>query len=236
MNNKRISEHGLQLTRAGFVNCYLVEESDGFTLIDTGLAGWGEWILAVATENAIPIRRIALTHAHVDHIGSVDELTAVLLEPEVAASARSLPMLQQPANLALAPGEPQGKIRGGTPGMKSSVTHVLSHGELYGSLRVIDTPGHIPGHISFLDERDGTLYAGDAFLGLGGLTVNGYGTGLLSIFNNFTWNKEWALESARRLKDYQIRRFAAGHGAVRDGGPKTLRLAVEKAESLAAKR
>ena len=38
-----------------------------------------------------------------------------------------------------------------------------------GSLRVIDTPGHIPGHMSFLDERDGTLYAGDALTAIHGL-------------------------------------------------------------------
>ena len=31
----------LQLTRFGLVNCYLVREDDGFTLVDAGLPGRG---------------------------------------------------------------------------------------------------------------------------------------------------------------------------------------------------
>ena len=34
-----------QLTRLGFVNCYLVREEDGFTLIDTGMSGQAQLIL-----------------------------------------------------------------------------------------------------------------------------------------------------------------------------------------------
>ncbi len=42
-----------QLTRFGFVNCYLVREDDGFTLIDTGLSGSTQTILAAAkTQNS----------------------------------------------------------------------------------------------------------------------------------------------------------------------------------------
>ena len=44
----------------------------------------------------------------------------------------------------------------------------VAEGELYGSLRCLATPGHTPGHFSFLDERDGTLLAGDALVTMGG--------------------------------------------------------------------
>ena len=104
-----------------------------------------------------------------DHVGSVDDLSAKLgpSNVELAASARSLPLLQQPPNKSLEPGEPTGKIKGGLPGIKARPTHLVTEGELYGSLRAIATPGHIPGHLSFLDERDGTLFAGDALICVG---------------------------------------------------------------------
>jgi glyoxylase-like metal-dependent hydrolase (beta-lactamase superfamily II) len=228
MKTTPIQEFGLQLTRFGFVNCYLVREPGGpgepesFTLIDTLVSGSAEWICSVATEKMIPIRRILLTHAHGDHVGSVDAITAQVLDVEVAANRRALPLLQQPPDLSLEPGEAPGKIKGATPGIKSPVTHIVNAGERYGSLLAIDTPGHIPGHQSFLDERDGTLYAGDAILTLAGLVVAGYASGWKSIFNNFTWNKEVALASAHHLLDFPIERIASGHGPVREGGKKLL--------------
>ena len=48
------------------VNEYLVAEDDGLSLIDTGLAGTDRLILARARDLGMPIRRIALTHAHRD--------------------------------------------------------------------------------------------------------------------------------------------------------------------------
>ena len=65
-----------QINRFRFVNAYLVEEEDGLTLVDTMLPRSDERILAAAAALGKPIRRIALTHAHQDHIGSLDALAA----------------------------------------------------------------------------------------------------------------------------------------------------------------
>ena len=76
----------VQLTRFPLlfpVNCYLVREDDGFTLIDTGIAGSEKIILASTEPFGAPIVRIVLTHAHGDHAGSLDALHAALPNAEV---------------------------------------------------------------------------------------------------------------------------------------------------------
>ncbi len=64
-----------RVSRFGLVNCYLVEEDDGLTLIDTMIPGSANGIISSAEQHGKPIERILLTHAHQDHIGSLDALT-----------------------------------------------------------------------------------------------------------------------------------------------------------------
>jgi hypothetical protein len=169
MKVRGISTYGYQLTRIGLFNMYLVRESDSFTLIDTGLAGSAPRVVEAAHRIAAePIERLLLTHAHGDHIGSLDKLSAALGRADVAIGRREARLLpKKPAqDRSLNPSEPQCKVKGSFPGAETAPTHLLEDGELYGSLRVVATPGHTPGHVSYFDERDGTLYAGDA-LGYG---------------------------------------------------------------------
>ena len=237
MKSTPVTSNAFQLTRLGLVNCYLVREQGvpgdpaTFTLIDTGLSGSADDILAAARSFGAPIRRILLTHAHVDHVGSVDALLAKLgpTQIEFTSNARTLPLLQKPPDKSLQPGESKEEIRGGLPGIDARPSRLLTEGERYGSLLCIETPGHIPGHLAFLDERDGTLYAGDALGSVGNLTVSGYPPWFFP--NVGTWSKATAVASAKKLLTFPIERFACGHGAVNPGGLPALRTAIAKTNS-----
>nr|WP_221312735.1 MBL fold metallo-hydrolase [Granulicella aggregans] len=212
------------MTRLGLVNCFLVREEDGYTLIDANLKESDQEILEAAT--GLPIRRILLTHPHVDHIGSVDALMGRVKGLELIASERSIPILQAPPDLSLRAGE-VGPIRGGTPGIASKVTQTVVEEDRVGSLLVIDTPGHIHGHQSFLDERDGTLYSGDQFGSLGNLTITGFMPWWFPM-KAFS-NREQAKDTATKLLTYPIRRVACGHGKVLEGGTELLQSAIDRA-------
>ncbi len=236
-----VSEHSHQLTRMGFVNCYLVREPggltepEGFTLIDTGLSGSADDILGIARQLNLPIRRILLTHAHVDHIGSLDALATQLPGVAVAIGRRESRLLPKPPaqDLSPQPGDAaQSKARGGFPGARTAATHLLEAGELFGSLRVLATPGHTPGHMSFLDERDGTLYAGDALVTIGGAPhVPGFGPWYFPFPRFATWDRPTSVASIRNLLPLTtISQIAPGHGRVLTGGRDLLQAALDEAE------
>lgn len=214
----RITQHGTYLTqltkfpRIFPVNCYLVREDEGLTLIDSAIPGCGPAIIEAARRLGLPIRRIVLTHAHADHIGAADELCRLLPEAELLVSARDARFLN--GDMSLDPGEPATKLRGGYQAIKSKPSRLLNDGDRLGSLLVVHTPGHTPGHIALFDTRDHTLIAGDAFQTRAGLAVSGTVRFWFPFPAMATWNRPLALESARRLLALEPARLAVGHGEV----------------------
>ena len=198
-----------RITRLGMVNAYLVREDDGLTLIDTMLGGSAAKIIAGAEVSGAPIVRILLTHAHADHIGSLDALKQRLPEAEVIISTRDARLLAK--DMSLDPDEPKDKLRGGYPGAQTKPDRTVEHGERVGSLEVIATPGHTPGHVALLDPRDRTLYCGDAYSTLGGVATSAKVNPLFPLAL-FTWHRPTELESARALRALEPARLAPGHG------------------------
>lgn len=217
MKLTQLNPNVFQLTSLLAFNVYLVRESDGFTVIDTSVGGQAKGIVKAALHLKTPIRRILLTHAHGDHIGSLDKLHALVDDVAIAIGEREAPLLHK--DLSLRPGEPQQKPKGSFPGAKSRPTHTLNEGELFGSLRCIATPGHTPGHMSFLDERDGTLFAGDALVSIGGSLNQVTSPPWWFPFPKVaTWDKPLAEQSAKKLLPLKPRILCCGHGAaITDG-------------------
>lgn len=208
-------------------NAYLVEEEDGLTLVDTLIPGSGKRILAAAEKLGKPIRRIALTHAHGDHVGSLDELVDALGEVEVVISARDARLLAK--DISLDPGEPQDKLRGGLPGARTKPTRTVGRGDHVGSLEVVACPGHTPGHIAFFDPRDRTLYCGDALVTSGGVTTAARSSFRVPVAALSTWHRPTALESAKALRALDPARLASGHGPVLEAPVAKLERAIARA-------
>jgi glyoxylase-like metal-dependent hydrolase (beta-lactamase superfamily II) len=202
----------VRISRLGFVNAYLVQEDDSLTVIDTLLPGSAKRILKAAQQLGQPITRIALTHAHGDHVGSVDALVAALPGVELLISTRDARLLDK--DKSLDPDEPQDKIRGGIPGTKSKPTSTFEPGARIGSLEVVAAPGHTPGHVAFLDTRDQTLYCGDTFTTLGGVATTAKARLPFPLASMATWSGAIELESARALRALEPARVAPGHGKV----------------------
>lgn len=213
MKVTRHGEHLYQLTRFGAVfpvNCYLVREGDGFTLIDTDLPGSAPHILAAARRLGAPIVRLLLTHAHGDHVGSLDALHAQQPHAEVLIGARDARFLA--GERTLDPDESHGRLRGSYQTCATQPTRLLMPGDRVGSLEAIASPGHTPGHLAFLDLRDRALIAGDALQTRGGVAVSGTIEPLFPWPALATWHKPTALASARALRALNPTVLATGHG------------------------
>ena len=214
MKITRLNSNLTQLTRWPLVfpiNVYLVRDGDGLTLVDTAMPGSGKAILTAAAEIGLPITRIVLTHADSDHISALDELHAALPQAEVLMTARTAQLVsgdfrqdeEEAAKGVL------GRFR---KSARTRPTRTIGHGDMLGSLQVVQSPGHAPDHIALFDVRDRTLIAGDAFQTRGGMAVSGMIRPTFPFPGIFTWHKPTALESAIALRALNPDLLVVGHG------------------------
>jgi glyoxylase-like metal-dependent hydrolase (beta-lactamase superfamily II) len=206
-----LTEHLTQLTRLHLVNAFLVREDDGFTLVDTTIGGSAGALIAAARQAGGEIRRIALTHGHTDHVGALDSLKELLGD--------SVEVLMPELDARIHAGETvvEGKLPGGWPKLDTVPDVRLAAGDRVGSLEVVASPGHTPGHVSYLDRRDRSVIAGDVFTSYGGLAVSSHFHLRFPLAAMATWDKAADLESARTLRGLDPSLLVVGHGpAVHD--------------------
>lgn len=203
------SEHIYRLSRFGLVNCFLVEHGGTSTLIDTNLLGSADSILQAVKKLNLPIQRILLTHAHFDHVGSLDALAGELPHIEVAIGARESRLLAGDFSLDR---DEHGKPLFGFMRVKTKPTAALNDGDRIGLFLAIASPGHTPGHFAFLDTRDNSLFGGDAFTTQNGLLVAGVFQHTFPFPALFCWNATLSAQSAAKLRDKRPARLCVGHG------------------------
>ena len=127
-------------------NCYLVydEESKEAMLIDPG-AFSGD-IESEIEENELSLKYIVLTHGHFDHVLGVDKYLDKYPNAEYIASEADVYLLEK--------AKPKRYLKDGD---------VINLGEL--SFKVIETPGHTKGGLSYYIPYDVSL-GGEPFTGI----------------------------------------------------------------------
>jgi hydroxyacylglutathione hydrolase len=187
------------------INAYLAED----VLIDAGTRHSAKRILRDLQRHAVTAH--ALTHAHPDHQGSSHEVCTRLeipyWAPEGDADAAEDPSLiaeRQPANFIA-----QFFVKRFVgPGHR--VARRLREGDEVAGFRVLDTPGHSAGHVSFWRETDRVLILGDVLNNIDILT------GIPGLREPKRWvtpDPERNRRSIKRLGELEPRLVLFGHGA-----------------------
>jgi len=203
-----------------YLNGFLFRDPDGqLTLLDVGLRRSAPAVLAALAEvGAAPtdVTRILLSHGHSDHAGSAAELSRCTGR-EVAAHAADAAYLR--AGKAT-PRSGHGRLVPaawlGYPPVPVGAT--LADGDLLdvaGGLRVVHTPGHTPGHLSFLHEESGLLITGDSIFNVAGLRWP---------VRSFCANFRLTQQTAARLGELDYTMAAFTHGPeIRHGARESIR-------------
>jgi len=207
------------------INMLLLENDDGYTLVDTGVASSAARVrdaLTALGSGPEDLKRIFITHHHVDHVGGLPgvlewapraEVGASEKEAEVITGGRgpdpsSNPLFRFMTSNAKLPTAPVGKL--------------LHEGDRVSGFRVISTPGHTLGHVSLLRDEDGLLFTSDAF----GALVRKIRVGGIKALCT---DPPTAKLSAQRLLAEDFALVVMGHGPVmRAGARAALRGAVER--------
>ena len=224
MKATQVTDNLIQLTRLHFVNAYLVREDDGFTLIDTTLGGAAERLIDAAHNAGGEIRRIALTHGHSDHIGSLDQL-----KQKLGAGAEVF--LGEPDARELAGEKVLQKRRGSWPkALATKPDTLLTGGETIGSLQVVANPGHTPGHVAFLDTRDRTVIAGDTYTSYVRLDIPNRAMQPFPLAAMGTEDRPLVLEAARTLRALDPALVLVGHGPAVKAPAQAMDAAIARAQ------
>lgn len=234
MSEPELVAEGVYRITPGRSNCYLLVDKK-LVLIDTCMPNDGEAIIAAIKSlghSVEDISHILITHAHLDHIGSL----AALKKPgsaQVVAGVKDTAYIQgQKKTWTMAREGFGGKIfktvlffmETFTFHYEPTQVEIPCYGgemlDCFGGIQVIATPGHSPGSLSFYSKERGLVFVGDALNGTGGFAVPmRFGCA----------NYKEALRSVQQLARLDFGICLLGHGApVKGNAAARLRELVQK--------
>lgn len=143
------------------LSAYLIDES---ILVDTGMPHQRKRMVRALRDYRL--ERIVLTHAHVDHAGTVAGISAEH-GCEVLCGTADLADLAAGISPPIALGRPLIPIQRALVRYRGLRASALEDGvEVGGGFVAVGTRGHSPGHMALWRESDGVLIAGDALFGV----------------------------------------------------------------------
>jgi len=198
-------------------NPYLIIDPDGLTVIDTGLPGNYRKILKYMTGLGYfpsDLKRIIITHADTDHIGSLYALKKASGARVYASAVESEAMSKGQPSRQIKPNNfflrlLMGVVSRFIKAAPIRADEILSEGQVLpvlGGLHVVETPGHTPGHVSLFSPSTGILFTGDSIIAREG--------GLVRSIQALTWDEAQADESARQQAALGAHIVCPGHGPV----------------------
>ena len=137
-------------------NCYIVtnEETKETVIVDP--ANLSKAMIGYIEEEELVIKAILLTHAHFDHIMGIDKVIDRYGEMPVYVEESDLELLHTPSMNESTVYTNGYSYPGGDVIHDGDVLHLIGE-----DFRVIHTPGHTQGGVSYYVEKEGVLFSGD---------------------------------------------------------------------------
>ncbi len=223
--------HHIHQLNVGMANVFFLRGAHKTVVIDSGQSGQAGRITAALTRQGVQgggVSMLFITHAHLDHTGSAQDLKARIGAPLAVHPAeeerlttgrmgRFVPVGFEAALLYRFIDTP---FPAATPDVFIDESTDLAPYGIDG--QVVHTPGHTPGSLSLL-TREGDAFVGDLLRGgaLGGYVLSGVPRYPYFLYE-VEKDKATVRASVRKLLELGAQRFYVGHG-----GPLS-RAAVER--------
>lgn len=204
----------------------VLKDESGLTLVDCGYPMFLPIIESSMEQAGLQmskLARIVITHHDHDHMGALKEITdkypdieiisSKVQKPYITGKAKSLRLIQAEEQDQFLTDDEKIESKKFMDMMRSVQTvdrvTTFADGQIIpvcGGVEIVDTSGHMPGHISLYVPKEKTLIAGDA------LVVE---DGSLCIANpEYVLDMTGAVESVKKLLNYDIERVICYHGGV----------------------
>ena len=137
-------------------NCYLVFREGEKTAVIIDPADNADYLKNKCREFGVKPEAVLLTHAHFDHIMGIDKVIDRYGEMPVYVEESDLELLHTPSMNESTVYTNGYSYPGGDVIHDGDVLHLIGE-----DFRVIHTPGHTQGGVSYYVEKEGVLFSGD---------------------------------------------------------------------------